>query len=567
MKRRSDPFPFPLRRGESQGVNSQRPPRSGRKPNVAFSPRDRVVRRGRGHPLGIPGGTADISAAIPPELFAILSPSRHPDPGPDQHPSPTPASCPMNVPPIIALASLLAVAPPDNGPAGARGCWSSPKPPGSATMRSRPASRPSGSRQPRAASSWTPPKTLRSSRRRTGRYRAIVFLNTSGEVFDDHQKAAFQGFIEGGGGLAAVHQGITTLEKWPWYVALVGGVKFAGHPQVQKATCRREVRDHPATKSLPDSWEWTDEWYNFNPNPRPRTHVLLTVDEASYRGGTMGKDHPISWYHEPGKGRLVHGPGAHEGGLRPAGLAQAPARAASGMPRASSRPSRRPITRRRPPPSRGLRPVRAASTQATPPAVATCSSMPRAPAAPGAIGHGRGRRHRPGPLRGRRQVQARPADRVGARTLAPHRRGVPPEVLATADGRVLSGLVHAESDRGPDPGRRRGPAAHPGQGRDRGARSGAMSMMPDWLAAGLSPSKFADLIAYLETPPHRREATPGSGVTGPIPCRPASPASGSRPGSPAQRRWPSPPTAAIFICEQTGHSAWSRTGRSCPSRS
>ena len=136
------------------------------------------------------------------------------------------------------------------------------------------------------------------------RYRAVVFLNSSGDVLDDHQKEAFQGFIRGGGGLAAVHQGITTLDKWPWYVALVGGVKFAGHPQVQKATCRCENRDHPATKELPDSWSWTDEWYNFTPNPRPRTHVLITVAEDSYKGGTMGKDHPISWYHEAEGGRV-----------------------------------------------------------------------------------------------------------------------------------------------------------------------------------------------------------------------------------------------------------------------
>ena len=47
------------------------------------------------------------------------------------------------------------------------------------------------------------------------RYRAVVFLNTSGAVFDEPQKKAFQGYIHGGGGLAAVHQGITT-DNWPW---------------------------------------------------------------------------------------------------------------------------------------------------------------------------------------------------------------------------------------------------------------------------------------------------------------------------------------------------------------
>ncbi len=120
------------------------------------------------------------------------------------------------------------------------------------------------------ASPSTPPKTPAAfTPENLARYRAVVFLNSSGEVLDDDQKKAFQAFIRGGGGLAAIHQGITTLEKWPWYVALVGGVKFAGHPKVQQATCRCELRDHPATKELPESWTWTDEWYNFAPNPPP----------------------------------------------------------------------------------------------------------------------------------------------------------------------------------------------------------------------------------------------------------------------------------------------------------
>ena len=136
------------------------------------------------------------------------------------------------------------------------------------------------------------------------RYRSVVFLNTSGDVLDARQKAAFQGFIKRGGGLAAIHQGITTLEKWPWYVDLVGGVKFAGHPEVQEASCSREDRNHPATDNLPESWKWRDEWYNFEPNPRAKVHVLVTVDETSYHGGKMGKDHPVSWYREAEGGRV-----------------------------------------------------------------------------------------------------------------------------------------------------------------------------------------------------------------------------------------------------------------------
>ena len=224
----------------------------------------------------------------------------------------------MNGLPIIALVSLLAVAPPDNEPARPRvlvftrtaGFRHDAIPAGLAAVRELGTEGGFVVDATEDAAAFTPENLAR--------YRAVVFLNTSGEVFDERQKGAFQGFIRGGGGLAAVHQGITTLEKWPWYVALVGGVKFAGHPAVQEATCRREVRDHPATRSLPDSWKWADEWYNFNPSPRPRTHVLLTVDESSYQGGTMGKDHPICWYHESQGGtRLVYSPGTHERGLRP----------------------------------------------------------------------------------------------------------------------------------------------------------------------------------------------------------------------------------------------------------
>jgi hypothetical protein len=34
--------------------------------------------------------------------------------------------------------------------------------------------------------------------------------------------------------------------------------------------------------------------------------VLLTVDEASYEGGTMGADHPVAWCHERLGGRSCY---------------------------------------------------------------------------------------------------------------------------------------------------------------------------------------------------------------------------------------------------------------------
>jgi type 1 glutamine amidotransferase len=210
----------------------------------------------------------------------------------------------MNVLLLVVLTPFLVIAPPRGEPAGARvlvftrtlGFHHDSIPAGLAAVRELGVDGGFDVDATEDATAFT--------RENLGRYRAVVFLNTSGDVLDDRQKAAFQGFIQGGGGLAAVHQGVTTLDKWPWYVALVGGVKFGGHPQVQTATCRCEIRDHPATRSVPESWSRTDEWYNYEPSPRERVHVLMTVDESSYKGGKMGKDHPISWYRDTEKGRV-----------------------------------------------------------------------------------------------------------------------------------------------------------------------------------------------------------------------------------------------------------------------
>jgi glucose/arabinose dehydrogenase len=53
---------------------------------------------------------------------------------------------------------------------------------------------------------------------------------------------------------------------------------------------------HASTADLPDRWVRTDEWYNYTLNPRGDVHVLATLDETTYTGGTQGFDHPISWY-------------------------------------------------------------------------------------------------------------------------------------------------------------------------------------------------------------------------------------------------------------------------------
>ncbi len=131
-------------------------------------------------------------------------------------------------------------------------------------------------------------------------YDAVVFLLTTGEVLNDSQQAAFERYIRAGGGYVGIHSATDTEYTWSWYGGLVGAYfdRIHGHSKVVQATVHVVDRTHPSTVMLPALW-----WYNFASNPSGRVHVLLTVDEKTYKGGVMGANHPIAWYHEYDGGR------------------------------------------------------------------------------------------------------------------------------------------------------------------------------------------------------------------------------------------------------------------------
>jgi type 1 glutamine amidotransferase len=132
-----------------------------------------------------------------------------------------------------------------------------------------------------------------------------VFLSTSGEVLDEAGREALTGYMAAGGAWLGIHGASTTEYGWPWFGDLVGA-RFDQHPPVQAGVITVEDKDHPATEHLGATWTRRDEWYAFTDNPRPRVRVLLTVDETSYEGGTMGTDHPVAWCHEHLGGRSFY---------------------------------------------------------------------------------------------------------------------------------------------------------------------------------------------------------------------------------------------------------------------
>jgi type 1 glutamine amidotransferase len=141
-------------------------------------------------------------------------------------------------------------------------------------------------------------------------YEAVVFLSTTGDVLDAEQQTAFESYIRAGHGYVGVHAAADTEYDWPFYGELVGAW-FDSHPLIQKATIRVEDHTHPATSHLPAAWVRTDEWYNFKTNVRATARVLATLDESTYRGGTMGADHPHVWCKTVGRGRSFYTGSGH----------------------------------------------------------------------------------------------------------------------------------------------------------------------------------------------------------------------------------------------------------------
>ncbi len=144
---------------------------------------------------------------------------------------------------------------------------------------------------------------------RLKKYSAVVFLSTTHNVLNPDQQVAFERYIQAGGGFVGIHAATDTEYDWPWYNRLVGAY-FSNHPHIQTATIKVIDTTHRATKGLPQTWQRTDEWYNYK-NIYAGIHVLAELDEKTYEGGANGAHHPIAWYHDYDGGRSFYTGGGH----------------------------------------------------------------------------------------------------------------------------------------------------------------------------------------------------------------------------------------------------------------
>ncbi|WP_435354463.1 ThuA domain-containing protein [Emticicia sp. SJ17W-69] len=142
------------------------------------------------------------------------------------------------------------------------------------------------------------------------KYNAVVWLSTTGDVLNPAQQADFERYIQAGGGYVGIHAASDTEYNWSWYNDLMGGY-FASHPggkvsNVQKGKMITLDKTFPASAHFPETFEKTDEFYDFKSLKKDILKFIVRVDESSYQMGKMGDFHPMAWYHEFDGGKAFY---------------------------------------------------------------------------------------------------------------------------------------------------------------------------------------------------------------------------------------------------------------------
>jgi len=136
------------------------------------------------------------------------------------------------------------------------------------------------------------------------KYQVVVFLDTRPE--DPAQRAAFQTYMEHGGGWMGFHFAGFALTpskypaNWDWYhnKFLGAGSYVSNTWRPVSAILRVEDRKHPATQHLPETFKSSpSEWYRWEKDLRqnPDIDILLSIDSTSFPLGTGPKLHEI-WH-------------------------------------------------------------------------------------------------------------------------------------------------------------------------------------------------------------------------------------------------------------------------------
>ncbi len=141
------------------------------------------------------------------------------------------------------------------------------------------------------------------------RYDAVV-LNYCNWEAPSPRKQVLDGladFVRGGKGLVVIHFSCGAFPDWPEYAKLIGRVwdRVKTHDPYGSFRVRAVDKQHPITRKL-DDFDITDELY-FCLTGDAEVKILLTA-----RSQVTGKDEPMGFVLQYGKGRVFHTPLGHD---------------------------------------------------------------------------------------------------------------------------------------------------------------------------------------------------------------------------------------------------------------
>lgn len=161
------------------------------------------------------------------------------------------------------------------------------------------------------------------------KFQTVIFNNSTGEVINEQQKKALENYVENGGSLVGIHGAGDNSHHWPWYVENLTGTEFSHHSLKMPFDTTAILVDNQADSSLVSNitkdWKRADEWYVFLKNPRQKGfNILYTINGESIdatanipllapnKNFGMGKDHPVAWHKNTGKGKTFYTSMGHD---------------------------------------------------------------------------------------------------------------------------------------------------------------------------------------------------------------------------------------------------------------
>ncbi|GAC1301474.1 MAG: hypothetical protein NVSMB24_04360 [Mucilaginibacter sp.] len=134
-------------------------------------------------------------------------------------------------------------------------------------------------------------------------YQVVIFLDTRPD--DPAQRAAFQKYMESGGGWMGFHFAAFALtpsafpQNWEWYHnTFLGAGQYVSNTWRPSPAILDVDRSFPATKHMPKKFTTSPtEWYRWQNDLRknPDIKILCSMDSASFPLGTGPKLHEI-WH-------------------------------------------------------------------------------------------------------------------------------------------------------------------------------------------------------------------------------------------------------------------------------